>query len=68
VFVGVIGLDVGPEFLESLRWTGWALLGSPGPAAGIGAQQSSCTRILVPHAVANILVAACGPLIVLLTQ
>ena len=28
VFVGVIGLDVGPEFLESLRRTGWALLGA----------------------------------------
>ena len=31
VFVGVIGLDVGPEFLDGLRRTGWALL-----VAGIG--------------------------------
>ena len=108
VFVGVIGLDVGPEFLESLRRTGWALLGAGlvvavapnvlallfgrfvlkmNPAilfgACVGASTSTAALgplqelaqskvpalgYTVPYAVANILVAACGPLIVLLTQ
>jgi putative transport protein len=26
VFIGVIGLDVGPDFLDGLRRTGWAVL------------------------------------------
>ena len=108
IFVGVIGLDVGPEFLESLRRTGWALLGAGSvvavapnvlallfgrfvlkmnPAilfgACVGASTSTAALgplqelaqskvpalgYTVPYAVANILVAACGPLIVLLTQ
>ena len=108
VFVGVIGLDVGPEFLESLRRTGWALLAAGlvvavapnvlallfgrfvlkmNPAilfgACVGASTSTAALgplqelahskvpalgYTVPYAVANILVAACGPLIVLLTQ
>jgi putative transport protein len=108
VFFGVIGLDVGPEFLDGLRRTGWALLvaalavavvpnvlalvfgrfvlkmnpailfgacvGASTSTAALGPLQElaqSKVPVLgytVPYAVANILVAACGPLIVLLTQ
>jgi putative transport protein len=108
VFVGVIGLDVGPEFLESLRRTGWALLAAGlvvavapnvlallfgrfvlkmnpvilfgacvgaststaalGPLQELAQSKVPALGYTVPYAVANILVAACGPLIVLLTQ
>jgi putative transport protein len=108
VFIGVIGLDVGPEFLESLRRTGWGLLvvglmvatvpnvvallfgryvlrmnpailfgacvGASTSTAAVGPlQEAAHSKVpilgyTVPYAVGNILVTACGPLIVLLTR
>jgi putative transport protein len=108
VFIGVIGLDVGPEFLESLRRTGWALLlvglmvavvpnvvallfgryvlgmnaailfgacvgaststAALGPLQEVAQSRAPVLGYTVPYAIGNILVTACGPLIVLLTQ
>jgi putative transport protein len=108
VFIGVIGLGVGPEFLDSLRRTGWSLIlvgllvavvpnvvgllfgryvlrmnpailfgacvGASTSTAALGPLQEAAQSKVpvlgytVPYAIANILVTACGPLVVLFTQ
>jgi putative transport protein len=108
VFIGVIGLGVGPEFLDSLRRTGWPLVlvglmvavvpsvvallfgryvlrmnpailfgacvGASTSTAALGPlQEAAHSKVpvlgyTVPYAVGNILITACGPLVVLLTQ
>jgi putative transport protein len=108
VFIGVIGLDVGPGFLDSLRRTGLGLVlaglvvavvpivvallfgryflkmnaailfgacvGASTSTAALGPLQEAAQSkapvlgYTVPYAIGNILVTACGPLVVLLTQ